>query len=309
MDMLMAHAFSWTLGRQYGGMCGPLYPESVDHRRMIQALGLQDELPLVSTHCEHLNDTVRTLVLHSRVHMGWKDTAIFTKEWLKYIRSRQKIALPSRPATASSLQQQQRQRSSFSSFVSSFFSFFKPPPLPKPYQQTQQILVHIRRGDVTPCMPDYQRYLSNAHYRNLLDKYTTKDDDTIFYNITIYSESESFEPWTNFTCTNQAHRTNLACHLVLDGDITNVWRDLLGYGTKYDMTSSSTLPRLLVTSISTFSLVPALLVDPTTTTVIYMTCGHKPLPHWQEQEWNMTVEANRQALELRQAHCPPSSIK
>jgi hypothetical protein len=304
LDMLMAHAFSWTLGRQYGGVCLPLVQggtvsrHAPDHRRMIEVLGLQEELPypLVPPSCEQLwNDTTTSshiMVLSRRTYMKWKDTAIFTPEWTKYI-------------------QQQRHKvlsSSSSSVIPKLepSTTTQPQPLQPPPQQPQErIIVHIRRGDVTPCMHDFQRYVPNSHYLRLIQRYATTATTTNNNNssrrrvaVTIYSESRSFEPWNAFeNMSNHTDTSVTFCDLKLDDDMALVWSDMLGY---YD---PLVVHRTLILSLSGFSLVPALLVNASTTTVVYTSCWHKPLPHWTVVESSITRRAMAETKRLRQSQC------
>jgi hypothetical protein len=66
----------------------------------------------------------------------------------------------------------------------------------RPYQ----IAVHVRRGDVTPCTYK-RRYLPNSHYISLIEQYTP--NATVLngrpVQVTIYSESSTFEPFDEFT--------------------------------------------------------------------------------------------------------------
>ena len=65
------------------------------------------------------------------------------------------------------------------------------------------IAVHVRRGDVTPCTYK-RRYLPNSHYLALIDQYTpnatTLNGRPL--QVTIYSESNTFEPFDAFTERN-----------------------------------------------------------------------------------------------------------
>jgi hypothetical protein len=96
-----------------------------------------------------------------------------------------------------------------------------------------QVSMHVRRGDVHPCGVVPERYLSNSHYLALLKKYTPPNA-----NVTIHSNRQSFEAWSDFESLNYT--------LDLDTDIINVWKAMI----KADY---------VITSISEFSLVPAML--------------------------------------------------
>lgn len=275
MDMLMAHAFAWTLGRHYGGVCGPIYPSAHDHRRLINVLGLGDELlyPLVPEYCETFADSNTSMKVPNHVYLGWKDTQIFSPEWFHFIQQRRK-----RPLQALLPQRLQL-----------------PPSQEDIYEHEHRIIVHIRRGDITPCDdPFYLRYIPNSHYLELIDQYAVRNDT--FYNVTIYSEPLSFESWQDFSVS---HKSNVAYHLALGDDITDVWIDMLGYND-----DPSTMNRTLILSLSTFSIVPALFVDQSSTTVVYTEFGHHPLPHWHLVGSELTKVSHAKTLWLRQELCP-----
>ena len=82
------------------------------------------------------------------------------------------------------------------------------------------IAVHVRRGDVTPCTYK-RRYLPNSHYISLIDQYTP--NATVLngrpLRVTIYSESNTFEPFDEFTERNY--------NLEIDTqDLAHVWKAL-----------------------------------------------------------------------------------
>jgi len=120
----MAHAFSFHFERTYGGACGPQTYKLSHHTlqmEMRNALGLEEELPLLDM-CPDVNDT-SAMVLDQSVYMLWKDTNIWTPEWIEFI--------------------QQRRRRKLESSSS--------PPPPPPQQENNSdplMVVHIRRGDV-----------------------------------------------------------------------------------------------------------------------------------------------------------------
>lgn len=274
IDMLSAHAFAWTLGRQYGGMCGPIYDVADDHRRMIQILGLEDHLPYPSepVSCESLQGSPTSMQLHLETYMDWKNSGIFTTEWLDFMQQHRKLPARGLSSRPKSLDQ---------------------------YKRYDRILVHIRRGDVTPCSSEYVRYTPNAHYFHLINNYARDNNDT-FYNVTIYSEAESFESWQDF---NFSQQSNVECNLALDGDMADVWRDMLGYN------DEPSTHLILVLSFSTFSFVPAMFANRSTTTVIYTPFWHKPLPHWDVVGAETTKAAQTNTLYLRQTRCTNSSTQ
>jgi hypothetical protein len=115
----------------------------------------------------------------------------------------------------------------------------------------------------------------------------------------------------------------IQCHLALDSDMADVWKDMLGYrDDNYDdgdedhggrcdggtvspwvQYNTSMLRRILVLSVSTFSLVPAIFVDPSTTMVIYTPCDHKPLPFWTSFDWATSPQVKSEKRQLREQFC------
>lgn len=132
-----------------------------------------------------------------------------------------------------------------------------------------KIVVHIRRGDVTPCFRlefGYSRYLPNSYHLALIDKFYRNSSEVI-----IYSESESsYENWTSF---EQRGFT-----LVLDGNMQNVWKDAIDSD-------------VFIMSRSSFSYVPAVLARGQ---VVYTNFWHEPQPSWKSMSdttlWNKTLE-------------------
>jgi len=94
-DYLMAHAFSFHFERTYGGACGPQTYKLSHHTLQLEmrnALGLEEELPLLDE-CPDANDT-SAMVLDQRVYMLWKDTNIWTPEWIEFIQQRRRRKPP-----------------------------------------------------------------------------------------------------------------------------------------------------------------------------------------------------------------------
>jgi hypothetical protein len=64
-----------------------------------------------------------------------------------------------------------------------------------------EMAVHVRRGDVHPCTYK-RRYLPNEHFLQLIDRYTPKESFGRPVHVTIYSESDSYEPLDDFILRN-----------------------------------------------------------------------------------------------------------
>ena len=158
-DYLMAHAFAFHFGRQFAGACGSnSYPHNHQAQmNIIELLGLEKEL-LILDECPTANDT-SALVLDRYIYYMWKDTDIWTPEWIEYIQQRGRL----------DRQQELREPT---------------------------VVVHMRRGDVQPCDNyTYNRYLPNSHYIALIHQYRTSNHSKVI----VHSESQSqVEPWMDF---------------------------------------------------------------------------------------------------------------
>lgn len=134
-------------------------------------------------------------------------------------------------------------------------------------EQQHKIVVHIHRGDVTPCFRlefGYICYLPNSYYMALIETYRQEDSE-----VTIFSESQSFENWTDLEVKGYK--------LVLDGDMSNVWKEAID-------------SNVFIMSRSSFSYVPAVLARGI---VVYTEFWHQPLQTWDivnnESLWNKTL--------------------
>jgi len=122
-DYLMAHAFSFHFQRKYGGACGPNYMNKnhLAQMDMIQNLfGLQEELPILNK-CPTTNDA-SAMLLDKWTYYRWKDTDIWTPEWINFVQQKRK-----REHGSPSQQQQQDDDDN----------------------DDPSMVVHIRRGDVS----------------------------------------------------------------------------------------------------------------------------------------------------------------
>jgi hypothetical protein len=118
-----------------------------------------------------------------------------------------------------------------------------------------RIAVHIRRGDVEPCKY-WRRYLPNSHYLRLIDEYMLLAPNRTITQVTIYSQSHSFESFEVFRERNFT--------LALDSSLEDVWKGLL-------------TADVVILSKSTFSLAPAYLNK---NTVVYTPFWFDGLSHW-----------------------------
>jgi len=220
LDMLLCHAFAFQENAIYGGVC-------IDKSEGKLVPYLEDQKSL--THALGLQEelpyacpTDRSGIIMRHEDYFNQDTEILTSTWISYIRSkrRKRIIIQStdRPAIL-------------------------------------QVAIHVRRGDVTPCT-EPERYLPNSYYLSVVDKYIVPLSLGRPINITIYSESASYEGWDPFLMRGY--------NLMLGSNVTRVWEALIAAD-------------VLVISRSSFSLVPALFNE---NIVLYTPFWHKPLGNW-----------------------------
>ena len=146
---------------------------------------------------------------------------------------------------------------------------------PAPYKNFS-IAVHIRRGDITPCLKraDYrERYMSNQFYLDLINLYTANHTGV---NVTIFSESNSYESFEDFNKYN----------LLLDTDPILVWDALFASD-------------IVILSRSSFSLVPAWLRKGK---VVSGPQFHLLMPHWDAAPAHI-IRRNQAELKRLYASC------
>ena len=178
------------------------------------------------------------------------------------------------------------------------------PMEPEEPEQTQSaktisVAVHIRRGDVDPCHYP-SRYLPNLYYQMVLDRIAQQQqvEPNRPWNVTIYSERQSLEDWDDFR--------QRGYHLHLDGSVEKVWKEIL------KMQTQNSTPSIFVMSKSSFSMVPAVLMDahnklahdrPGGTRIWYPPFWHKPLKGWTIVEKDIMDAAKKEVARLQQVHC------
>lgn len=192
-DYLMAHAFSYQFQRQYLGVCGDANRPTMQHNEeqvimtMLDVLGLREEIPILDE-CPNETET-SSILLERSMYFDWKDTDIWTDEWLNELNRRRKSPMSQRDTTM--VQSEKR---------------------------NQTMVIHIRRGDVHPC-DDFilPRYMPNSHYLALLKKYRR----AYHKRVIIHSEYRSrVEDWSDFAPIDNVQ-------LKLDVDPIETWRDIL----------------------------------------------------------------------------------
>lgn len=223
-DMLYAHAFAFAINVTYGGAC---YTQRGFPRREVQSvltsLGWDQFLPFRCPESAGRNSSSfkpdSTLLLDESLYRSSRHVH-FTRSWRHHIRNQ----LPTRPKN----------------------------------QSTLEIVVHVRRGDVTPCRYK-RRYLPNEHYLRLIEQYKPANRSS---HVTIYSEPNSFEPFDAFR--------RLGYDVMLENNgLANIWNAIA-------------TADVAILSRSFFSFVPATI---NTNKVVYTPFfDFEPLEEWEVVE-------------------------
>jgi hypothetical protein len=240
-SMLLAHAYCRQTRVIFGGSCletNVSYPFLTVHKKLLRVMGL-DKILLLFNPCPTTSgDQERTnsIILEDKLYAE-KEISLWHKTWAEDIRS-----------TASAARQ--------------------------PVKEQYDIVVHIRRGNVTPCTQYSREYLPNSYYVAILKTLLQERPDA---NVTIFSESKSYENWKPF----QQYT------LVLDADIADVWKGIVS-------------ARVLVLSKGDLAIVPAILSD---AKVVYIPSGKKWWPHWQVVSKYAQDKATKD-MSLLKIECP-----
>lgn len=217
-DMLFAHAYAFAHNYTYGGCCEQ-EDQPAKHRQDVQKLIRSLGLDgILPFQCPNKHDTHAKTLFREEYYE--QDTLIWSEEWLSYIRG----------------------------MVQYNDTWKNVSP------RHHKMAVHIRRGDVQVCPDEDGRYLPNSHYLQVIQQYRPIPDTPVY----IYSETNSSEPWSDFS----KHNDNI--HVELDTPYEEAF---------YALAHAETV----VMSKSSFSLVAAML-NPNQ--VIYTPFWHKPLPNW-----------------------------
>ena len=142
-----------------------------------------------------------------------------------------------------------------------------------PEKITEGAVLHVRRGDVSPCGNYSNRYLPNSHYLDILDQFVPKGTP-----VAVFSESdtmESFDDFANFT-------------MFIDSELADAWRAM--------MTAD-----YVVLSKSSFSFVPAMLNR--NGTIIYTPFMQKKLPGWKTVGSDIMERSKENTRKLSQKLC------
>ena len=148
-----------------------------------------------------------------------------------------------------------------------------------PSQKNHSVVVHVRRGDVTPCSYYANRYLPNSHYIEILNEYVPPD-----LPVSIFSESNAFESFDDFG--------NYSVYL--DTDLAEAWKAML-------------IADYIVLSKSSFSMVPAILNR--NATVIYTPFMQKRLPQWRVVNSEIMENTRKKVLRIIEQKCTSKEKK
>jgi hypothetical protein len=245
-DMLLAHAYAYRNNLTYGGACFTnSTPASLPlHRTLIEAIGLSQVLRFTCPSNE-VSSNASILWVDSPVYTRF-GTRIWAPEWLEYIRSLQSLPPPIRTSTPRA-----------------------------------QLVVHIRRGDVSLCDPGtIDRYLPNAYYQQLFQEEQRLSNEVA--EVSVYSERNSTEGWEDDDFRSLIH------NLHLDASPAEAWKAM--------MTAD-----VLILSWSSFSIVPAIFNRHGR--IVYTPFWVQPLPHWQVVDDDAVRSMQRAKLRLKHKLC------
>jgi hypothetical protein len=216
-EMLLAHAHAFATNTTYGGACvdaidwdpltkkhGSSFRHKVEERlvqrqNLIDILGLHDELPLACPTEEELQSG------HVKLYKkrGPIKGTLFPAAWFPFLQARAKFNYVTRTQ-----------------------------------EDPLRFVVHMRRGDFTPCHVS-DRYLPNTYYLEALEYYVPRYcNGTRPCNITIFSERDSYEPFNVFEDKNYT--------IDFDSNPPEIWQSIVNAD-------------VFIMSMSAFSFIPACL--------------------------------------------------
>jgi hypothetical protein len=251
LDMLMVHAHAFNDGETYGGSCGEGNDVGRDpENSLIDAIGLGSELRF---ECPRDNEYDGRKKMLAYRHYTEDGTRGMTPEYVSLLKS--VVDYPSRSEVFSNVDDPDR------------FT----------------IVVHIKRGSkITPCrkpFKDFDPYLPNLHFQNLIDKYMKPNA-----RVVIFSQSDSYESFDSFK--------DKGYELHLDEEITDAWRHIV-------------MADVAILSRSSFSFVPAVVSKGT---VVYTPFWYKPIRGW-DTVGKDVLATTADELKRLQASCPVKKDK
>jgi hypothetical protein len=258
-DMLYAHAYAFAHNVTYAGACHTVkgLPKK-DTLHLLQELQWTNILPFdcpegvsQGQHVWHPNVAdLSPLILPDDVYRNKIDHSYFTATWRDHVHT---------------LMNKQEDHETQGNRI-------------PPYE----IVVHVRRGDVSPCN-NKRRYLTNQHYIQLIDQYTPSaaDRDNRPVHVTVYSESDSFEPFDVF------RERNYTVELDTE-DLAVIWKALV-------------TADLAILSRSFFSFVPAAVCSGKVVATQFF--GFEPLEGWIEADNDLVKATDAEIRRMAKLQC------
>lgn len=313
-DMLMAHSYCYNHNYTYGGSClknknnlnenttfdynnDPNYPYLYNNIQMIYKLHLHHILNVLSYDC-------MTLISYNNSNSTNNNTNDFNQQHLQQLQS---ITTP-RMLSSKIYQSHELSKYWNHRWINYIVKQLEPIENNNNSNNTnneimmsnstirkrQQVMVHIRRGDVTVCNESLQnRYLPNEYYINILKEYNYIN--SLKYDITIYSETSNNSINDNNQFESFDDFISLSSNIRIELDTKNI--DTIWYNIIYNA-------NVLIMSKSSFSIIPALLLTGLSNyTAIIHIPGHQfwyntlPYTNWivmnDTQTWKQIDEIKR----------------
>jgi len=160
------------------------------------------------------------------------------------------------------------------------------------------VVVHVRRGDVSPCGRYANRYLPNSHYLDILNEYVVPATKNRSLPVTVFSESDAFESFHDlehcYKGAEDGDRHYDKCAVRLDTDLAEAWRAMM-------------TAEYVVLSKSSFSFVPAMLNRQAT--VIYTPFMQKKLPSWITVKDSILKKSRNRVFKMIEDKCTDDEKK
>jgi hypothetical protein len=151
-----------------------------------------------------------------------------------------------------------------------------------------QIVVHVRRGDITPCYAR-RRYLPNSHYMTLIERYLPKGQPA---EVTIFSESFNADRGHPNVENSDVFR-RAGSTVKLDADLPEVWK-------------AFATADVLIMSRSYFSFVPAIF-NPNTF-VATKWYGFDPILGWEQADDELVEKSDKERDWLGRNGCTKEEV-
>ncbi|KAL7571862.1 hypothetical protein ACA910_002936 [Epithemia clementina (nom. ined.)] len=351
-EMLNAHAYAFAHNLPYGGYCKD---HKNSHRvraveEILDVMGWQSVLPMKCPNQTLHQQSTKREHYHNALYEGPSNVFAFPNHpWIKYMQrhtnytidqEHQYFAPPS--AAVESMQNHQTTATTITSNKNRLPARTRLLE-PKDYFR---VAVHIRRGDVTPCMNQHQeRYSPNAHYLRLLEYFLPPDEKkSEYYTVGNWWKRQIYVWWPLVRGHKwrkpppppvHYHRRPLWIQLfavsdspyenftLLEHDCNALYRNNnknsnSGYPhqssfcqleldtPQWYVWKSIAVADVVVLSKSTFSYIPAMLNR--NGTIIYTAFARRPMAHWTRAPTVILKESQR-IVEEELAYHPKCQLK